>query len=198
MAEWVRELPSRVPRLGTGARLIGVVLLVLPVCVTPPGQFVFSHVGQQIREVLHVLRDRPDDAELRRAVLGTDYLFMSFIAERTEEDAIILMSDQFAFSELQPLKGKSQHWATYFLYPRRVLYLHQEEIPWYRDATWLVMDGPASVDWIEPSIRPEYAAGELRLTGFLMGRYLDLVASGDIDPEWLPPSEPLRPPKSER
>lgn len=193
-----RRLPERVGPLGLTGRIAGTLVTCLVAAVTPPGILVRAHLFNQAKEVADVLRLKPDDEELRRALLGTDYSFMSFVRGYTEPDDIILMSDQFADSELDPLKGKSQRWATYFLYPRRVLYLHQEEIPWYRDAEWLILDGPQAVSWIDPTTRPEYATGDLRLASFPMGPYLDLVASGEIADTWLPPSEPSRTPKSER
>jgi hypothetical protein len=191
-------LPETVRPLGARGKSIGTLLACLVAFITPPGVLVRSHMFNQAKEVATILRVRPDEEELRAALLGTDYSFISFVAGHTDEDDVILMSDQFAFSELDPLKGKSQAWATFFLYPRRVLYLHQEEIPWYRDAEWLILDGPQAVNWVDPATRPAYAPGELRLSSFLMGRYLDLVASGEIAKDWLPPRDPSRTPKSER
>jgi len=189
---WVK----RASRPGPVGRTVATLLLLGLAAISPPGTFLRTHVASQIGEVARIARLHPTREEVRQSVLGTDYRFLAFVKKMTEPDDVILMSDQFAFSELEPLKAKSQRWATFFLYPRRVLYLHQEEIPFYREAEWLILDGPAAVDWIDPSVRPEYQPGELRLSAFEMGRYLELVAAGELDRRWLPPPEPSRAPKS--
>ena len=51
---------------------------------------------------------------------------------------------------LEPLKAKHQGWSTYFLYPRRILYLHQQSDPFYRAARWLIVDGEPAVSWMDP------------------------------------------------
>jgi hypothetical protein len=162
------------------------------VLLTPTGLFLRRDVVNQLDQ-LRRLDPRANDLETRRLrTLGPDYRFMAFVRDRTEPDAVIVMTDQFAPSVLDAERAKKELWASYFLYPRRILYLHQDEDPRYREAAWLVVDDAVAVSWIDPAWRPPYEAGALGLVPFDLGGYLDALAAGEVDPVHAPPTRPLR------
>lgn len=182
----MRRLPYRAQIPAAGIALAA--LLTLP----PTGTFVRELPLRQGAELIQLMRrgaSRDDRLEYR---LGPDYAFMRFVREKTPEDAVILMSDQYAPSSLNPLRAKHQGWATYFLYPRRVLYLHQEERPELERGSWLVVDGEAAVEWIDPAFRPPHRAGYTGCVPFDMSAYLVAVREGRVPKERLPPKEPIR------
>jgi len=167
--------------------------LAVVVLATPTGLFLREQPVAQLGEVW---RSRPFQTtmeERRFAILGPDYRFLAQVRDATPPGAVILMSDQFAPSVFDPGKGKKETWASHVLHPRRVLYLHQEEDPRYREARWLIVDDRAAVEWIVPSRRPRYEEGRAGIIPFDMGDYLDTVDRGEIDRRYLPPTRSVRP-----
>jgi len=172
-----------------GLLVLGCAVLVL---ATPVGVFLQDLPLGQARALWTLMSDG-SSWEMRRArTLGPDYRFLAMVRDNTPEDAVILMSDQVAPSVLQPQRAKNQSWATFYLYPRRVLYLHQDENAWYAEGEWLIVDGEPAVSWIAPEHRIPYQGGPPGCERFDMGGYLDEVAAGRISRDHLPPSRPLR------
>jgi hypothetical protein len=158
----------------------------------PTGPFLRELPLRQGTELVRLMRrgaSRDDRLEYR---LGPDHAFMRFMREKTPEDAVILMSDQYAPSSLNPLRAKHQLWATYFLYPRRVLYLHQQELPQFEKGSWLVVDGEAAVSWIDPAFGVPHQPGYTGCVPFDMSAYLAAVRDGRVPEDRLPPKEPIR------
>ncbi len=162
---------------------------------TPPGELLRSYVYTHLRQTTSVLTQGYDADIIREFRLGSDYQFVRRVRELTSRDAVILMTDQSAPSSLNSLMAKSQLWTTYFLYPRRVLYLHQQGIPWYEKARWLITDGKASVDWIAPEFDIRRDPEQPDCVPFNMGWYLSQVRAGRIPLQYAPPSPPSGHPK---
>lgn len=168
--------------------LVGLVVIL----ATPTGLFLRGQVARQIGELLRLAPWEASWEERRLRVLGPDYRFLAFARDRTDPDHVIVMTDQFAPSLLDPERAKKELWASYFLYPRRILYLHQDEDRRYREATWLVVDDPVAVAWIDPRWRPPYEEGALGLVPFELGAYLDAIEAGEVPARYAPPTRALR------
>lgn len=167
-------------------------VLAVVVLATPTGLFLRATVADQLGELIRLVPWRASWEERRLRVLGPDYRFLAFARDRTAPDDVIVMTDQFAPSVLDPERAKKELWASYFLHPRRILYLHQDEDRRYRDATWLVVDDAVAVSWIDPRWRPPYEEGALGLVPFELGAYLDGLAAGEIPSRYAPPTRSLR------
>lgn len=186
--------PAEVPApLSPLFQILVLVAIAIALAFTPVGRFVRSLPYGQARDLIKLMRAGASRDDRLSARIGRDYGVVRSIRENTRPDAIILISDRFAKgSPLDAFAAKHQDWATYFLYPRRVLYLYQRTDSKYRDATWLLVDCEDAVSWMDPGIRPVYEPGEIEIVPFRMGRYLDGVRSGVISEEFLPPSPPAR------
>jgi hypothetical protein len=79
---------------------------------------------------------------------GFDYTYLNFIKENTPEDAIILMPPDSAIypvGEKSDFKNasysiKNKAWATYFLYPRKLVYEYEKgKNPLYEQANYVAI-----------------------------------------------------------
>ncbi len=195
---WRRLLSGDVPRLRYWVQI----LLLLALCVlvfrfTPSGDFLRELPLPQFGYMVGLLERHTTMEDRTRARIGPEYEFIRFVRGHTPEDAVILMSDQFAPSGLDPLRSKHQGWATYFLYPRKILYLHQQDSPWFEQAQWLIVDDPAAVSWIAPSWAVPFVPSQLGCVPFDMGAYMKEIRAGRISDLYLPPGRPARAPKQE-
>ncbi len=155
------------------------------------GELPISHC----RDLLHLIERGATKEDRLRAWIGSEYNFVEFVRKQTPDDAVILMSDQFAPSLLNPLQTKNQAWASYFLYPRKILFLHQRNSPLFEQARWLLVDDIKAVSWIAPSHALSYIPGRLGCFPFDMGAYMEAIRAGDISRVYLPPGRPSRAPK---
>ncbi len=177
------------PRLPYAIQVLTILSCLLALLATPVGTFwrqlPWGHAGGLIRLIRRGAT--LDERLLIRA--GPDYEAIQVIARETPPDAIILISDRYdGPSCLQPDRAKHQDWATYFLYPRKILYLHQLDHRLFARATYLLVDTPSSVSWIDPRIRGSlaYCPDAYAIVPFDMAAYMEQIRAGRISARYLP------------
>lgn len=112
------------------------------------GAFLADIPWGQVRWLLEAREDGFGREAVRLLALGKDYQVVAFLRERTPENAIILLPDPDLPGPLDRLKARNVRWMTYFLYPRRFLHTYEQDVAYFRDATWVLLDSPESAHWI--------------------------------------------------
>ena len=192
MSSWSR-LRGPWPVLPVWGRLLLVAALSWGIIFwSPVGVFLRDIPVAQLRWLWGARELGLDRESLRHQTLGRDYRVIEFIRERTPEDAIIILPDPDQPSRLDRLKAKSVRWMSYFLYPRRLLHVYEQDLLFYRNAEWLLLDSPESAIWLPPEMRPDFSGGDVHVIPFDMGGYLDLLERGELADRYRPPRKPLR------
>jgi len=191
---WVRAVLRGEARRLPGCAQVTLILLALAgLQFTSLGLSVRGLPAAHVRDLVLFARRQATLDERTRARVGADYEAIQVIRERTPRDAVILVSDRHdSPSCLHPFGAKHQDWATYFLYPRKILYLHQRDNPLFGKARWLLVDTPGSISWIAPEMRGpiHYRPSEYALVGFNMAHYLEAIRAGHVSARYMPSRDP--------